>query len=432
MYFPRNFEEMGHFLTGIDRAPNSVKLDYVNQALKAMIEYKDDVDTSVIRMLQDYRISLIEIEKSQKENPELGHELQLKNRQLEKQIEELMWELKVEKKRYNNFISFEKKSYSKLYIFLLSHPKNNSSATVEILSRINILDKMTRNVIFVMPGYQRATEDDKVIDIMDPEMQLTFDEKTFINIIQNMEDESKGQFAYTDKCELVFFGSDQNGEIDYSDATRLDLNLLSKKRGISPIELILKVSNYFRQNSDNIDIKKSINQILGELAMTEERQTLRVFIAGSKAIKEERSLLREELSKIENTLNLDIRALTFEDFATSLTGEEETRQDQYNAFIRNEADVTVFVFDSKVGDITLKEFEVAYESLQSQRRPEIFVYSKKAGIFTSLRTSRKLKEIKEKFFGPNKEYYVEYTDLVDLRYQFHRNMIGYLQSRKQS
>ncbi len=432
MYFPRNFEEMGHFLTGIDRAPNSVKLDYVNQALKAMIEYKDDVDTSVIRMLQDYRISLIEIEKSQKENPELGHELQLKNRQLEKQIEVLMWELKVEKKRYNNFISFEKKSYSKLYIFLLSHPKNNSSATVEILSRINILDKMTRNVIFVMPGYQRATEDDKVIDIMDPEMQLTFDEKTFINIIQNMEDESKGQFAYTDKCELVFFGSDQNGEIDYSDATRLDLNLLSKKRGISPIELILKVSNYFRQNSDNIDIKKSINQILGELAMTDERQTLRVFIAGSKAIKEERSLLREELSKIENTLNLDIRALTFEDFATSLTGEEETRQDQYNAFIRNEADVTVFVFDSKVGDITLKEFEVAYESLQSQRRPEIFVYSKKAGIFTSLRTSRKLKEIKEKFFGPNKEYYVEYTDLVDLRYQFHRNMIGYLQSRKQS
>lgn len=432
MYFPPNFEKMGHFLTGIDRAPNSVKLDYVNQALKAMIEYKDDVDTSVIRMLQDYRISLIEVEKSQKENPELGHELQLKNRQLEKQIEELMWELKVEKKRYNNFISFEKKSYSKLYIFLLSHPKNNSSATVEILSRINILDKMTRNVIFVMPGYQRATEDDKVIDIMDPEMQLTFDEKTFINIIQNMEDESKGQFAYTDKCELVFFGSDQNGEIDYSDATRLDLNLLSKKRGISPIELILKVSNYFRQNSDNIDIKKSINQILGELAMTDERQTLRVFIAGSKAIKEERSLLREELSKIENTLNLDIRALTFEDFATSLTGEEETRQDQYNAFIRNEADVTVFVFDSKVGDITLKEFEVAYESLQSQRRPEIFVYSKKAGIFTSLRTSRKLKEIKEKFFGPNKEYYVEYTDLVDLRYQFHRNMIGYLQSRKQS
>ena len=432
MYFPRNFKEMGHFLTDIERAPISLKLDYVNQALRAMIEYKDDVDTSVIRLLQDYRLSLIEMEKSGVQHSENFSELLRRNQQLENKVSELMRELYLQKENSCNYISFEMKEYSKLYIFLLSHPKNNSSATAEILSRINYLDKMTRNVIFVMPGYQRATENDKVIDIMDQEMQLTFDEGRFMSIIQSMEDESNGKFAYTDKCELVFFGSNPNGGIDYSEFTRLDLNLLFKKRGIDPIQLILNISNYFRNHNDKIDIKKSINQILGEMTMTEERQTLRVFIAGSKAIKEERSLLREELSKIENTLNLDIRALTFEDFATSLTGEEETRQDQYNAFIRNEADVTVFVFDSKVGDITLKEFEVAYESLQSQRRPEIFVYSKKAGIFTCLRTSRKLKEIKEKFFGPNKEYYVEYTDLVDLRYQFHRNMIGYLQSRKQS
>lgn len=432
MYFPRNFEEMGHFLTDIDRAPNSVKLDYVNQALKAMIEYKDDVDTSVIRLLQDYRLSLIEMEKSGVQHSENFSGLLHRNQQLENKVSELMRELYLQKEKHYNYISFEMKPYSKLYIFLLSHPKNNSSATAEILSRINYLDQMTRKVIFVMPGYQRATENDKVVDIIDPGMQLTFDESRFMSIIQSMEDESKGKFAYTDKCELVFFGSTPNGGIDYSEFTRLDLNLLSKTRGIDPIQLILNISNYFKQHNDKIDIKKSINQILGEMTMTEERQTLRVFIAGSKAIKEERSLLREELSKIENTLNIDIRALTFEDFATSLTGEEETRQDQYNAFIRDDADVTVFVFDSKVGDITLKEFEVAYESLQNQRHPDIFVYSKKAGIFTSLRTSRKLKEIKEKFFGPNKEYYVEYTDLVDLRYQFHRNMIGYLQSRKQS
>ena len=75
MYFPRNFEEMGHFLTSIDRAPNSLKLDYVNQALKAMIEYKDNVNTSVIRLLQDYRLSLIEMDKSGVQHSENFSEL---------------------------------------------------------------------------------------------------------------------------------------------------------------------------------------------------------------------------------------------------------------------------------------------------------------------------------------------------------------------
>ena len=43
-----------------------------------MIEYKDVVDISVIKMIQDYRISLIEMEKSQKDYPEHIDELQLK------------------------------------------------------------------------------------------------------------------------------------------------------------------------------------------------------------------------------------------------------------------------------------------------------------------------------------------------------------------
>jgi hypothetical protein len=223
----------------------------------------------------------------------------------------------------------------------------------------------------------------------------------------------------------LILGAKEKGEFDYSSLARLDLDMLSNKRGIDAIRLIINVSHRFRQREDYIDIKKSVNEILGELTMIEESPAVRVFIAGAKELKEERALLREELSKIENTLNLDIRALTFEDFAASLTGSETTRQDHYNEFIKNKADVTVFIFDKKVGDITMQEFDVAYEALKSSRRPEIFVYSRNRGPWFRIGESSKLKSIREKVFGANKEYYVEYDNNEELRYLFHTNMIKY-------
>ena len=68
----------------------------------------------------------------------------------------------------------------------------------------------------------------------------------------------------------------------------------------------------------------------------------KIFIAGSKELVHERSIIREELSKVENLLDFDVRALTFEDFKTSLKGERGGRQTDYNTFIRDEADVVVF------------------------------------------------------------------------------------------
>ena len=59
--------------------------------------------------------------------------------------------------------------------------------------------------------------------------------------------------------------------------------------------------------------------------------------------------IREELSKVENTHNLDIRSLTFEDFATSLTGEDRGRQADYNKFIETEANVVIFINQGFVG-----------------------------------------------------------------------------------
>lgn len=47
-------------------------------------------------------------------------------------------------------------------------------------------------------------------------------------------------------CELVFIGIKSNGEYDFDNFQRLDLNILSQKRGIDPIKLILTVAQQFR------------------------------------------------------------------------------------------------------------------------------------------------------------------------------------------
>lgn len=152
----------------------------------------------------------------------------------------------------------------------------------------------------------------------------------------------------------------------------------------------------------------------------------KIFIAGSKELVHERSIIREELSKVENLLDVDVRALTFEDFKTSLKGERGGRQTDYNTFIRDEADVVVFVFDSKAGSITEEEFLVAYESLKANRRPDIFVYCRNMPSDDVM-----LENIKKKVFSCDKEYYVEYKDLNDLRYKFYTGMVAYFVDKKQ-
>lgn len=151
-----------------------------------------------------------------------------------------------------------------------------------------------------------------------------------------------------------------------------------------------------------------------------KKRLVNVFIAGSKELRDERDLIRVELSKLTNVFNLDIRPHSFEDFKSSLKGQNGGRQADYNRFIRDKADVVVFIFDSKAGSITEEEFDVAYDSLAENNRPDIFVYGRNMSS-----DDHTLKKIKEKIFSYGQEYYVEYTSRDDLRYLFFKDMVSY-------
>lgn len=413
-----------------------------------------DEQLRVVRAFRRYQLGpktyeLVEqIERKIENNIMMEHEQEMSLRKLESENQELKSEIydhkhrllfyEEEIQRLRNrllanemdlklMISPRSKGYKNLFIYLFAHPKNHSNATKEILSRMNYLDKMTRDVHFTMPGYEKAEAGDDVVNEQDKNMKLKFDENVFLSYIQELEDKSNGKFSYQDDCELVFVGQKKNGEFDIDSLTRIDLDYISKDKGIDPIKLIIAVSQAFRkEESQKLDANTLVTHIIGELCVEKPKSILRVFIAGAKKLKLERLLLREQLSKLSNRFNLDIRTVTFEDFQTSLTGKEKGRQEDYNRFIKEKADIVIFVFSSIAGRITEEEFDVAYNAFQANNKPEIFVYVKKQFFIFD----KRLRNIKERFFSENQEYYVEYKNADNLCYLFYSNMSALLQNKE--
>ena len=401
--------------------------EYVNDP--QIMELLHQIERKIEDNLDKEREAEIRLRELESKNYELKYRIEDYKRHLssyEDEIRELHKRMSASEAHYNDMISSSPKGYKNLFIFLFAHPSNHSNATKEILSRMNYLDKMTRDVHFTMPGYERSKNGEDVVNEQDKNMKLTFDENVFLSHVQELEDKSNGKFSYQDDCELVFVGQKDNGEYDIDSLTRIDLDYISKDKGIDPVKLIIAVSQAFRkEESQKLDAQTLVTHIIGELCVEKPKSILRVFIAGAKKLKLERLLLREQLSKLSNQFNLDIRAVTFEDFQTSLTGKEKGRQDDYNRFIKEKADIVIFVFSSIAGRITEEEFNVAYNSFQANNRPEIFVYVKKQFFIFD----KRLRNIKERFFSENQEYYVEYKNVDNLCYLFYSNMSTLLHNK---
>lgn len=125
---------------------------------------------------------------------------------------------------------------------------------------------------------------------------------------------------------------------------------------------------------------------------------------------------------------MDIRSLTFEDFATSLTGRERGRQADYNKFIEQEADIVVFIFDTTAGEITEEEFNIAYNSFINTGSPNIFVYVRKRNSLFNFFMDSRLRDIKKKVFNYHQEYYVEYSNHDELRYKFYSDILSFIEN----
>ena len=136
---------------------------------------------------------------------------------------------------------------------------------------------------------------------------------------------------------------------------------------------------------------------------------IKVFIAGSKSLTVERDAIRSVLQILSNSNSKKvlIRTYTYEEFDQSLS--YEGRQKEYNRFIKNEADYVIFVLDGTVGGITLDEFDVAWKTFTSEKRPGIYVYHKPTNT-----TSKGIQDVIGRI-NQCEQYYTEYSDVENLK-----------------
>ena len=132
---------------------------------------------------------------------------------------------------------------------------------------------------------------------------------------------------------------------------------------------------------------------------------LEIFIAGSKALEEERSWVRTVASNIVAEYHRKgvVMHYAIYDYTNfDLTFDTNGQQNNYNNYIANQADLVIFILDKTIGDKTLGEFDVAYNAYNTKRRPSICIFSKKHNIY-----DENIDKLRAKATSLN-QYYNEY------------------------
>lgn len=175
-----------------------------------------------------------------------------------------------------------------------------------------------------------------------------------------------------------------NGE-EYSRLEPLGMSEIERRKGECVISVQLEdessdaviINHCFNKETDGKIITTSFTQNHKSITKSDLLK-YRCFIAGSTSITNERNAARAVLSILYNQYekyDFYITAHTYEDFKNK--HKIDGQQYDYDTFIREKADCTIFIICNHVGDRTLKEYNLAIETFENtdSKRPAIFVYN---------------------------------------------------------
>ena len=144
-------------------------------------------------------------------------------------------------------------------------------------------------------------------------------------------------------------------------------------------------------------------------------KTIKIFIASSSELKEDRDQLRMFISQENDRLHtkgIYLEVVQWENFLDAISS---TRlQDEYNNAI-SECDIVLCLFFTKVGKYTAEEFDTAYQVFKDKGKPKIWTYFKNAQINTGSITDEinTLLAFKKKI-GDLGHFFTEYTNIDNL------------------
>lgn len=151
------------------------------------------------------------------------------------------------------------------------------------------------------------------------------------------------------------------------------------------------------------------------------KEEITCFIAGSKRLMAERDKMRAVVANMYvkwKSRNFLIETYSFDNF--NHTASEIGHQEEYNQFIKNDADLVLFLFDDEVGKETEKELNIAINSFKAKKHPQYIIYSKIKESVSPAIESLKVRLAKEDV------YWVDYESIEDLANKFERDLNDYL------
>lgn len=129
---------------------------------------------------------------------------------------------------------------------------------------------------------------------------------------------------------------------------------------------------------------------------------INIFVAGAKDLSKQRNLVKAWANDFnEDSSSSRIIVRSYENFPNN--------QPAYDGYIKNVADIVLFVIDGKIGEKTENELKLASSCRDKNGKPKVFVFVKK--FTTKTKEMEHVEEVVNEYVG---EYYIEYKNDEDL------------------
>jgi hypothetical protein len=156
-------------------------------------------------------------------------------------------------------------------------------------------------------------------------------------------------------------------------------------------------------------------------------KTVKIFLASSAELKEDRNEFRNFISEVNATLHAQGIYLEIVQWESFLDAISDTRlQDEYNKAICA-CDIVLCLFFTKVGKYTAEEFDTAYQVFRDTGKPKIWTYFKDAPVNAGSITDEILTLLQfKKKIGELGHFHSVYTNIDNLKYQFRNQLDKFL------
>lgn len=146
---------------------------------------------------------------------------------------------------------------------------------------------------------------------------------------------------------------------------------------------------------------------------------IKIFVAGPIKLEEPREMVKA----IANEINTECQENGYEINVVVRTHTMNNHQDVFEEYIRNEADIVLFVLKDSLEGKTLDEYRCAASqyNLSSRQRPVFHVFLGQYGEKTS-----KIEDLENEMKSPDQVYYTLYTSKDDLRVKIKDEIENYV------